>query len=331
MTPGRGPSRRLTYENALLPRALIVAGRRLGSDADDRRPAWRALDWLIDDPDRRRGQFSPIGNGWWPRGGERSRFDQQPIEATALLLAAEAAFDDRRRALSQPPWSAAYAWFLGANDVGRRGRRSRRAAPASMASRPTGVNPNQGAESTLMWLVALEHIRRARPAGGPVRLVASVGVATPTGCPRTTPSSARCAAVRGRWRAARRPGRDAADPPRTDAVRRLPQPDPHRRRRPLPRQLGLQPRRRAGRRRDDPAGPRRGPARHLAAPRRAQRRRRDRLDLRSGAAAPVRRREPPRGDLGLRGPAADLAPRARGVGDRLHRVQPPRPAGRRWR
>ena len=38
----------VTYENALLPRALIVAGRRLGSDADGRRSACRSLDWLID-------------------------------------------------------------------------------------------------------------------------------------------------------------------------------------------------------------------------------------------------------------------------------------------
>ena len=67
------------------------------------------------------------------------------------------------------------------------------------------------------------------------------------------------------------------------------QPDPDRGRRPLPGELGLQPRARPGRRRDDPAGPRRGPARHLHAPRRAQRRRRDRLALRCRAAARARR------------------------------------------
>jgi hypothetical protein len=55
----------------------------------------------------------------------------------------------------------AYAWFLGANDLG-----IAIADPAQGASfdglTPTGVNTNQGAESTLMWLTALEHIRAHR-------------------------------------------------------------------------------------------------------------------------------------------------------------------------
>ena len=64
------------------------------------------------------GHLSPVGNGWWRYGGPRSQFDQQPIEATAMLLAAEAAFDltsaDRYRATVE----RSYAWFLGANDAG---------------------------------------------------------------------------------------------------------------------------------------------------------------------------------------------------------------------
>ena len=55
------------------------------------------------------------------------------------------------------------------------------------------------------------------------------------------------------------------------------------------------------------------------------------LALRSRAAPPRRRRSRPRGDLGLRGSADHLAARARGVGDRLHGVQPARTARRRWR
>jgi hypothetical protein len=59
----------------------------------------------------------------------------------------------------------AYAWFLGAND-----RRVSLADPARGACRdaltPDGVNQNEGAESTLMWLMAVEHIRASRSAGG---------------------------------------------------------------------------------------------------------------------------------------------------------------------
>jgi len=147
----------LTYENAILPRALLVAGKRMG---DDRlvEAGCGVLDWLIEQQTSNDGAFSPVGNGWWPRGGARSRFDQQPIEATTTLLAAEAAFaatgDERYRRAAR----MAYQWFLGDNLVG-----VRLADPSTGgcfdALTPRGVNPNQGAESTLMWLTALEHMR----------------------------------------------------------------------------------------------------------------------------------------------------------------------------
>jgi hypothetical protein len=153
------PETRLTYENALPVRALIVAGHRLGWTAmlED---GLRVLDWLIVEQTSS-GHLSPVGNGWWTRGGEKSRFDQQPIEATALLLAAESAYavtgDDRYRAAME----LAYGWFLGENDVG-----VDVAVPEQGASfdglEAGGVNRNQGAESTLMWLIASEHIRELR-------------------------------------------------------------------------------------------------------------------------------------------------------------------------
>ncbi len=87
------------------------------------------------------------------------------------MLAAEAAFqatgDERWRAVMY----RAYGWFVGQNDLG---------IPVADADRGgcfdglmrDGVNLNQGAESTLMWLVALEHMRaiktdRPRPHTSP--------------------------------------------------------------------------------------------------------------------------------------------------------------------
>ena len=147
----------LTYENAILPHALLAAGKRM---EDDRLvdAGCGVLDWLIEEQTSNDGAFSPIGNGWWPRGGACSRFDQQPIEATSTLLAAEAAFavtgDERYLGAAR----MAYQWFLGNNLVA-----VRLADPSSGgccdALTPLGVNPNQGAESTLMWLTALEHMR----------------------------------------------------------------------------------------------------------------------------------------------------------------------------
>jgi len=150
----------LTYENALPPRALIVAGQTLGSE-EMIDTGLSVLDWQIDAQVTSEGHLSPVGNGWWPRGGAISRFDQQPIEATALLLAAEAAHrataDDRYLSAME----CAYGWFLGANDLGVDVADPGRGA-CHDALTAHGVNANQGAESTLMWLIAAETMRATR-------------------------------------------------------------------------------------------------------------------------------------------------------------------------
>ena len=155
------PEPALTYENALPPRALIVAGLWL-DDVRLRRTGLRALDWLIAVQTAPNGAFSPIGNRtWWRQGERRSRFDQQPIEGATMILACEAAW----AATSDPRYvtaaERAYGWFLGANDAH---------VPVAIPDRgachdglePDGVNANQGAESTLAWLMAVERIRAIR-------------------------------------------------------------------------------------------------------------------------------------------------------------------------
>ncbi len=151
----------LTYENPLLPRALVVAGRHTDDD-ELTLIGLRALDWLIAVQTSKEGWLSPIGsNGFWPRDGDRARFDQQPIEATALILAAEVALLHTGDSRYLDAIERAYAWFLGDNDVG-----AAMADPIRGACfdglEPAGMNRNQGAESTLMWLTALERVRDIR-------------------------------------------------------------------------------------------------------------------------------------------------------------------------
>jgi hypothetical protein len=154
------PEPSLTYENALPVRALLVAGQDLQSQrmVD---LGLGLLDWLIAVQTEPSGHLSPVGNEWWPRDGVRARFDQQPIEATALLLAAEVAHTATGAQRYLDVVERSYAWFLGGNDLGLDV-----ADPARGASHdgltPRGVNANQGAESTLMWLTALEHVRAIR-------------------------------------------------------------------------------------------------------------------------------------------------------------------------
>jgi hypothetical protein len=161
------PENVLAYENALLPRAVMTAGSVLG-DYELRRTGLRALDWLIAAQTSPSGHFSPIGSdGWWPRGRARARFDQQPIEATATILAASAAYsytgDERYWRAAE----AAYGWFLGDNDLGLALADANRGSCHDGLT-PESVNANEGAESTLMWLMALEVMRELRAASAPV-------------------------------------------------------------------------------------------------------------------------------------------------------------------
>ncbi len=188
-TAWRWPEDVLTYENALLPRALIAAGDRLGR-TDSVEMGLLSLDWLIEQQTTTDGHLSPIGNGWWPKDGQRSRLDQQPIEATALLLAAHTAWQVTGSAALLTAMERSYAWYFGANDLGIRVADPERGACHDGLT-PRGVNLNQGAESTLMWLMAAEHIRAVRDidpmavvAVGPGRVrtddvVATAELATP--------------------------------------------------------------------------------------------------------------------------------------------------------
>jgi hypothetical protein len=157
------PEASLTYENGLLPQAVLTAGAVLG-DYDLRRTGLRALDWLIGVQTAAGGTFAPIGcNGWWPHGGVRSRFDQQPIEATATILAAGAAFHHTGDERYWRAAEAAYGWFLGDNDMGvALADPTRGSCHDGLTAK--GANLNEGAESTLMWLTALEHLRDIRSA-----------------------------------------------------------------------------------------------------------------------------------------------------------------------
>ena len=157
------PEAVLTYENALPARALLQAGRWLDDPGLRRTGLW-VLDWLIRVQTAADGSFSPIGNGaWWQRGGVRSRFDQQPIEATSMILAAEVAFEQTGETRYLTAIETAYGWFLGDNEVGVQIAETATGGCHDGLT-PRGVNLNQGAESTLMWLTALEHVREIRRA-----------------------------------------------------------------------------------------------------------------------------------------------------------------------
>lgn len=149
---------KLSYVNATLPHALLVAGRWLKQPAMAQ-AALDALDWLARNQTAPDGHFAPVGNdGFWSRDGQRARFDQQPIEAHAMVSACLAA----HRATGEPRWEQearrAFEWFLGRNDLGVAVYDPANGGCYDGLHRE-GVNTNQGAESTLSFLMSLAELR----------------------------------------------------------------------------------------------------------------------------------------------------------------------------
>jgi glycosyltransferase involved in cell wall biosynthesis len=156
---------RLTYCNATLAHAMLLCGHALPNN-----PAvatgLESLTWLVKlhRADATSHHFVPIGsNGFYTQGQERARFDQQPIEAQAMVSACLTAY----RLTGDKRWRKearrAFEWFLGRNDLNLPIY-----DPTTGGCRdglhPDRANENQGAESTLAFLQALLELRLAENA-----------------------------------------------------------------------------------------------------------------------------------------------------------------------
>ena len=144
----------VTYDNARLPQALLVVGRWTGNE-EMKQCGLESLHWLMTHQYGDSGCFRPVGsNGFWLRGEKPAQFDQQPIEAAAAVSACIDAYHATDDATWKKDAQRAFAWFLGDNDL---------ALPLYDAT--TGgcrdglhenrMNQNQGAESSLSFLLAL--------------------------------------------------------------------------------------------------------------------------------------------------------------------------------
>jgi hypothetical protein len=148
----------LTYDNAKLAHALILSAHATGDHAVLER-GLQSLRWLAEAQISENGHFRPIGsNGFYRRGGARALFDQQPIEAQAMVSACLDAY----RVTSDVWWHEqahrAFDWFLGWNDLGLE-LYSPGTGGCRDALHVDRVNGNEGAESTLAFMLALAEMR----------------------------------------------------------------------------------------------------------------------------------------------------------------------------
>jgi uncharacterized protein YyaL (SSP411 family) len=143
----------LTYDNALLPLALWRA-HRITKDPDSLKVAREAMDFLESNCFRE-DRLMLVGNaGWHSRLGSRAHADEQPTDAAAFVLAFRAAYlvTGDHRYLRRMRES--FAWFLGANRLGVTIYDSATAGCRDGLGTTT-PNMNQGAESTVSFLLAL--------------------------------------------------------------------------------------------------------------------------------------------------------------------------------
>ncbi len=151
---------RATYCNARLSHALIVSGAWMENE-EMMAAGLRSLEWLAGVQRTPDGYFAPIGsNGFYERGAPTAEFDQQPVEACGMVSACLEA----HRVTGDERWAEharrAFNWFLGQNQL-----QKVLYEPSTGGCRDglhaDRVNENQGAESTLSFLLALLAMRSA--------------------------------------------------------------------------------------------------------------------------------------------------------------------------
>jgi hypothetical protein len=131
----------------------------------------RSLEWLASVQCSEEGYFSPIGsNGFYVRGRRKALFDQQPVEASGMVSACLEA----GRLTGDTRWSGharrAFNWFLGQNQL-QQALYDPTTGGCRDGLHPDRANENQGAESTLAFLLALLEMRSTdRVAGTPATI-----------------------------------------------------------------------------------------------------------------------------------------------------------------
>jgi len=143
----------LAYGNASIPQSLILSG----CEMDDYKmidKGLEILEWLYN-LQHLDNHFVPIGNnGWYKKNSAPARFDQQPIEAQTMIDACVEAYIATGSTVWIDRTQTCFNWFLGNNDLGI-SLYNPRTGGCRDGLMPDGINENEGAESTLAWLLSL--------------------------------------------------------------------------------------------------------------------------------------------------------------------------------
>ena len=150
---------KMTYDNAILPLALLHSSEITGNEKA-KEVALKTMSFL-DKLTLSNGYLSPVGNdGWYYKGGTFPTFDQQAIETMAMVLMHFKAYEMFRKPQYIEKMFLSYRWFLGENTL-RAPLYDHETKGCCDGLLPTGINRNQGAESTLAYHISHLTVLRA--------------------------------------------------------------------------------------------------------------------------------------------------------------------------
>ena len=149
----------LAYDNGILPLAMLHAAEIL-NDEEITQTAMESMHFLTE-VTMKDGYLSIIGNKeWYKQEGKRSRYAQQPIDALAMVLMYHQVFHLTKDKEYLNKLFTAFMWFLGDNDL-RMSLYDFETKGCCDGFENYGVNRNQGAESSLAYLISHLTVQKA--------------------------------------------------------------------------------------------------------------------------------------------------------------------------
>ncbi len=142
----------ISYDNGILPLAMYHAAE-ITNDDELLNIANESLTFL-EKVTSSHGYFTPVGNqGWYQKGGDLPEYDQQSIDVMAMVLLYHQAYQVTKKKEFIEKLFSSYMWFLGENSL-RLPLYDHETCGCCDGLESTGVNRNQGAESTLAYWIS---------------------------------------------------------------------------------------------------------------------------------------------------------------------------------
>ena len=149
----------LAYDNAILPLAMLHATSILNEEKI-KKVAFKTMSFLVEHT-MKDGYLSIIGNEeWFMKDGERSVYAQQPVDAMGMVLMFRQAYNITGDKTYLTKLFKSFRWFLGENDL-RISLYNHDTQGCCDGIESYGINQNQGAESTIAYLVSYLNVLRA--------------------------------------------------------------------------------------------------------------------------------------------------------------------------